>query len=60
MVTICNRLKSKKDMKEKIFNWGLLVLNLLGIALNIYVFNPFLLTLNLIGTALTLVMIKED
>jgi len=47
-------------MKEKIFNWGLLVLNLLGIALNIYVFNPFLLTLNLIGTALTLVMIKED
>lgn len=28
-------------MKEKIFIWGLLVVNLLGIALNIYVFNPF-------------------
>lgn len=46
-------------MKEKIFNWGVLIINLLSVILNIYVCNLALLIMNLAGAALSIVVLAD-
>lgn len=46
-------------MKDKIFSWGVLIINLLGVILNIYVCNLALLIMNLAGAALSIVVLAD-
>ena len=46
-------------MKEKIFYWGVLIINLLGVILNIYVCNLVLLIMNLAGAILSIIVLAD-
>ena len=46
-------------MKDKIFCWGVLIINLLGVILNIYVCNLVLLIMNLAGATLSIVVLAD-
>lgn len=46
-------------MKDKIFYWAVLIINLLSVILNIYVCNLALLIMNLAGATLSIVVLAD-
>lgn len=46
-------------MKDKIFYWAVLIINLLGVILNIYVCNLALLIMNLAGVILSIIVLAD-